>query len=185
MALKSKLSGKFQCFNAINGSIKMLKKIPFPKISIKMKNCKTFYFKVLQECSSWASRGGAVQMFFLTPNKNMLAKTFVKSESILAVLRENIIFNVQWVEFRKMREVFWVKLYCKMSDFLSLVIVGFETFCQEIWILKKSLIMFSGTCWRIWKSCIPKIIFSEKKFPNMRFWIIYILVQISILVEVL
>ena len=96
----------------------MLKKVEFPKASIKMKNCKAFYeahtsscfkeiiqalpppspsnhspsdkillrlwsknflivtdrniqifaFKVFQECSSWASRNGAVQMFFLTPN---------------------------------------------------------------------------------------------------------------------
>ena len=82
----------------------------FPKISIKMINCKAFYkaqtasclkgnhssfpslrlwnknflteinrnirtftFKVLQGCTSWASRNGAVQMFFLTTNRNMFA----------------------------------------------------------------------------------------------------------------
>ena len=37
-----------------------------------------FSFKVLQECSSWVSRNGAVQMFFLTPNRNMLPEKFVK-----------------------------------------------------------------------------------------------------------
>ena len=43
LPLKSILSGKFYRFNAINGSIKMLKnKWIFKKI-IKMKNCKTFY----------------------------------------------------------------------------------------------------------------------------------------------
>ena len=133
----------------------------FPKISIKTKNCKTFYesqtasrhkeiiqpppnpppadkillrlwnknlfteihrniqtfaFKVLQECGSWASRNRAVQMFFLTPNRNMFARIFVKPESFLTVLREDIAFNVKWVEVRKMSEVFWVKLYCKMSE---------------------------------------------------------------------
>ena len=96
-----------------------------PKISIKMRNCKTFYkvetviplkeilqsshnpppsdsillnlwnkkflmgiyrniqtfvFKVLQECSSWTSKNGAVQMFFMAPNRNMFAGKFVKSE---------------------------------------------------------------------------------------------------------
>ena len=96
-----------------------------PKISIKMRNCKTFYkvetviplkeilqsshnpppsdsillnlwnkkflmgiyrniqtfvFKVRQECSSWASKNGAVQMFFMAPNRNMFAGKFVKSE---------------------------------------------------------------------------------------------------------
>ena len=125
---------------------KCSKIVEFPKIFIKMKNCKTFYeaqtashlkeiiqlspnlpapdkillllwnknflteiyrniqtfaFKVLQECSSWASRNGAVQIFFLTPNRKMLARKFVKSETFLAMLREHIIFSVNWVEFRK------------------------------------------------------------------------------------
>ena len=30
--------------------------------------------------------------------------------------QEHIIYNFKWVEVRKMSEVFWVKLYCKMSD---------------------------------------------------------------------
>ena len=110
-----------------------LKKGEFPKISSKMKICKTFYethiasclkeiiqlphsptpkvllhlwskhclmeiyrniqtfaFKVLQESSSWASRNGAVQMFFMTLNRNM----FVKSQRLLAVSRGHIVFNV-------------------------------------------------------------------------------------------
>ena len=32
-----------------------------------------FGFKELEECSSWASRNGTVQMFFLTSNRNMFA----------------------------------------------------------------------------------------------------------------
>ena len=51
------------------------------------RNIQTFAFKVLQECSSWASRNGAVQLFFLTPNRNMFAGKFVKSERFLAVFR--------------------------------------------------------------------------------------------------
>ena len=58
------------------------------------RNTKTFVLKVLQECSSWASRNGAVQIFFLTPNRKMLARKFVKSETFLAMLREHIIFSV-------------------------------------------------------------------------------------------
>ena len=42
LPLKSKLSGKFQRFNAINRSIEMLKIVEFSKISIKIKNCKSF-----------------------------------------------------------------------------------------------------------------------------------------------
>ena len=43
LPLKSKLSGKFQRFNAIDESIDMLKNVEFRKISVEMKNCKTFY----------------------------------------------------------------------------------------------------------------------------------------------
>ena len=39
LPFKSKLSGKFQRFNPIEGSIEMLEKVEFPKISVKMKNC--------------------------------------------------------------------------------------------------------------------------------------------------
>ena len=42
------------------------------------RNIQTFAFKVFQECNSWPSRNGAVQMFFLTPNKNMFPKKCVK-----------------------------------------------------------------------------------------------------------
>ena len=43
LPLKFKLSGKFQRFNAIDGSIDILKNSRISKKSIKMKNCKTFY----------------------------------------------------------------------------------------------------------------------------------------------
>ena len=42
LPLKFNLSGKFQCFNAIDGSITMLKNSWISKISIEMKNFKTF-----------------------------------------------------------------------------------------------------------------------------------------------
>ena len=57
------------------------------------RNIQTFAFKVFQECGSWASRNGAVQMFFARPNRNMFPEIFVKSERFLAVLREHVIFN--------------------------------------------------------------------------------------------
>ena len=38
------------------------------------RNIQTFAFKVLQECSFWASRNGAVQIFFPKPNRNMFAE---------------------------------------------------------------------------------------------------------------
>ena len=69
-----------------------------------------------QICSSWAWRIVAVQIFFLASNRKILAGKFVKWDRFLAVLREHIIFNIKWVEVRKMSEVFWAKLYCTMSD---------------------------------------------------------------------
>ena len=80
------------------------------------RNIQRFAFKVLQECSSWASRNGAVQISFLTPNRNMFIGKFVKLERFLAVLREHIIFNVKWVVVRKMSQIFRAKLYCKMCS---------------------------------------------------------------------
>ena len=45
-------------------------------------------------------------MLFLTPNRNILAGKFVKSERVLAVLQEQIVINIKLVEVRKMGEVF-------------------------------------------------------------------------------
>ena len=59
-------------------------------------------------------------MFFLTPNRNLFAGKFlVNLERLLAVLQGHIIFNVKWDEVHKMSEVFWAKLYCKMSIFFG------------------------------------------------------------------
>ena len=80
------------------------------------RNIQTFAFKVLKESSSWASGNGAVQMIFLTPNRNIFAGKFVNWESFLAVFWEHVIFNFKRVEICKMSEVFWAKLYCKISD---------------------------------------------------------------------
>ena len=46
----------------------------------------------------------------------MFARKFVKSERFLAVLREHIILNVKWVEFRKMN-VFLSETALKMCGF--------------------------------------------------------------------
>ena len=82
----------------------------------RCRNIQTFAFKVLQECSSLTSANGTVQIFFVTPNRKIFAGKFVKRERFLVVLREHIIFNVKWDEVRKMSEVVWAKLYCKMND---------------------------------------------------------------------
>ena len=87
------------------------------------RNIKIFALQVLRDCSSWASRNSAVQMFFMALSRSIF----------LAVLREYILSNFEWIEVRKMSEVFRAKLLCKMSDLFLLVFVSFETFYQKIW----------------------------------------------------
>ena len=72
---KPKLSGKFQRFNAIEGSIEML-------------NCSP---RVHREYTFWASGNGTVQICFLRSSRNMF----------FAVLPEYIFQNVEWVEVHK------------------------------------------------------------------------------------
>ena len=79
------------------------------------RNILTFAFKVLQECRSWSSRNGGVHFFSDTKQKLVFWKTF-KVRKAFGFLWEHIIFNVKWVKFCKMSEIFWAKLYCKMSD---------------------------------------------------------------------
>ena len=67
------------------------------------KNIQTFAFEVLRKCSSWASRNGAVQMFFWHEPETVCRK-------------------IEWVEVRKMSEIFWGNLYCKMSDLFLLLL---------------------------------------------------------------
>ena len=51
-----------------------------------------------------------------TKQKHVYCKIFSKFRKLFWLLPEHIIFNVKWVEVHKMSEVFWAKLYCKMSD---------------------------------------------------------------------
>ena len=98
------------------------------------RNIQTFAFKVLLECSSWACRNGAVW------HHQMFAGKFLKWKMFLAVLREHILFNVELVEVGKMIDVFWVKLYCKISDnfcysFLALILYArkYEIIKNKLW----------------------------------------------------
>ena len=123
LSLKSKLSGKFQRFNAIDGSSKCWKIVEFPKLSIKMKNCEIFYkaetascLKNIQPSPNPPIPADKILLHFwnnklFTEIYRRFAGKFEKYESFLAVLPEHIAFNVKWVEFPKMSEVFWVKLY--------------------------------------------------------------------------
>ena len=70
------------------------------------------------ETASSTSRNGAVQMLFLTPDRNMFSGRFIMkgSEGVLAVLRGHVVLNVKGVEICKISKIFWAKLYCKIGD---------------------------------------------------------------------
>ena len=72
LPLKSKFSGKFQRFNAINRCIEMLKIVEFSKISIKIQNCKTF---------SKAQTTNCLNNFFQSPP--ILSPTTIPQEETL------------------------------------------------------------------------------------------------------
>ena len=55
----------------------------------------TFAFNVLEECSSWVPRNGAVQIFFLTLYRNMFAENLYSQKGFWLCLWEHIIFNVK------------------------------------------------------------------------------------------
>ena len=112
------------------------------------RNIQAFAFKVLQECSSWTSRNGAVQIILLAPNRNMLAETFVKCGRFLAAFRVHIIFSVKWVEVCKMSEIFWEKLYCKMSDLFRKFLLALILSATKSGI-KKTLMISTGMCRRL------------------------------------
>ena len=116
LSLKSKLSGKFQCFNTIDGNIETLK----TRYEVQTASCVKEIIlhsipPVLQECSSCTSRNGAMQIIFLTPNRNVFAGKFIKWDRLSIEFRDHIVFNVNYVEVRKMSEVFRAKQYCKTS----------------------------------------------------------------------
>ena len=125
LPLKSKLYGKFQCFNAINGNIEMLqnsyevqtvnhlKEIiqPYPfhilsdKISLHLWN-KNFLREIYRNIQvsafkKWCSANN----FFGTKQKHVCSKT-CEVRNIFVAFREHIIFNVKSVEVRNMTEVF-------------------------------------------------------------------------------
>ena len=108
------------------------------------RNIQTFAFKVLQESSSWTSGNGAVQMFFLTRNRNMFTGKFVNWESFFAVFWEYFFFSFKRVEIRKMSVVFRARLYCKMSNIFRWFLFALRFSATNSGI-KKFLIISTGT----------------------------------------
>ena len=71
------------------------------------RNIKTFAFKVLQEYSSWASKNGAVQMFFFdTKQKHVCWKIF-RARKLCWLCCGSVLFSMS-VELRFVK---WVRLF--------------------------------------------------------------------------
>ena len=109
------------------------------------RNIQTFAFKMLPECSSWASMNGAVQRSFLTPNRNMFAGKFVR------VFEKNCI--VKWVGF--------FATFCWLWD----------TLLENLKFFLKTA-NSRDVHWNVWtniKNCMSEIIFSKNGFQKWHF----------------
>ena len=125
------------------------------------RNIQTFAFKVLQESSSWASGNGAVQMIFLTPNRNIFAGKFVNWEHFLAVFWEHVISSRKRIEIRKMSEVFWAKLYCKMSDLFDWFLLTLRFSAINSGVKRSS----DDVHWNVWAKVVrPKKYFQKRNY---------------------
>ena len=106
-----------------------------------------------------------MQMFFF--GTNQVCWEIRKVCRFLAVLREYVFYNAEWVEVHKISHTFWVKLYCKMSD-LSASFRWFSEFLLENLKLKdKHKVLnhlFSGP------NCIIFCWDSFKVFQPVQFW---------------
>ena len=124
---------------------------------------KIFLIEIYKNIFLFGARNNICIAPFLTPNRNMFSGKFLKSERVVSVLQENIVLSVKVVEICKMSEVFWAIQYCKWVSFLTNFCWLWD-FLLENLKLRKTLMMSSGTCGRVWKICVPKIIFSSKEF---------------------
>ena len=126
------------------------------------RNIQTFGFKMLQECSSWASRNGATKL------KHVCWK-ICKVKQVLAVLWKHSTFNVKWVEVCKMSKVFEQDCIVKCVIFFASLFWLWD-FLLENLELENPLMMPSGMSGQISKRMHEKNIF-KKRIQNKRFWI--------------
>ena len=97
---------------------------PPDKILLNLWNKITFITEIYRHLFSKCSKKvvlGRQEMLqckwsYWSPNRNIFAGKFVNWQSLLAVFWEHVISSFKRVEIHKMSEIFWMKLYCKMSD---------------------------------------------------------------------
>ena len=112
----------------------------------------------------------------------MFAGKCVKWEKILIVFREHTIFNIKWAEVHKKSEAFWVKPFWKMSDLFCYFLLALRLSARKSEIKKK--LRWCPLERTLNERYVRNNIF-KKRIPDMSFWIIYNLVQISFFVRLL
>ena len=107
------------------------------------RNMQSFTFKVLQECSSWALRNGAVQIFFLT--EKCLPENLLREKGFWLFFG-SILFSMS----SELRFVKWVRF--------------FEQICIVKWV-----IFFASFCW-LWDYWLENLTAQKMKFPIKGFF---------------
>ena len=107
------------------------------------RNMQSFTFKVLQECSSWALRNGAVQIFFLT--EKCLPENLLREKGFWLFFG-SILFSLS-IELRFVK---WVRF--------------FEQICIVNWV-----IFFASFCW-LWDYWLENLTAPKMKFPIKDFF---------------
>ena len=96
------------------------------------RNMQTFAFQMFWECSSWAFRNSAGQMFFLTHTRDMFVGKLVNWLRFSAVLQKYFFTMLSELRFKKWVSFLSETIWKNEWSFL-LILVGFETLYQKIW----------------------------------------------------
>ena len=96
------------------------------------RNMQTFAFQMFWECSSWAFRNSAGQMFFLTHTRDMFVGKPVNWLRFSAVLQKYFFTMLSELRFKKWVSFLSETILKNEWSFL-LILVGFETLYQKIW----------------------------------------------------
>ena len=96
------------------------------------RNMQTFAFQMFWECSSWAFRNSAGQMFFLTHTRDMFVGKLVNWLRFSGVLQKYFFTMLSELRFKKWVSFLSETILKNEWSFL-LILVGFETLYQKIW----------------------------------------------------
>ena len=144
LPLKCKLSGKFQRFNAMDRNIEMLNRIvEFSKISIKMKNCKTFckaqiairFMEIIQPPPSHPHQ---IKIYYISGTKIFLGRYIEIYKHLLSKCFKNAVLARQ--EMVQCKYFFWHHKHehvcwkiCKVRKVFGCVVGAYYFQCQASW----------------------------------------------------